>query len=446
MISRFKFLLFCLVNVSFITATYSQNVVNDNNKDKDSLECLRKISIYKEFQKQNMRSETVNSWKEAYKTCKSSKKIIFQDGVKFIKQDISKSKNSREYNALLDSLMNLYEKRVKYFGEEGYVRGMQGIDLMIYGREQNLEKAFGFLKKSLEFEGDKTDPAVLVALMNVSLSLNGISKLSNDAVLENYFSISEILAYAWNEESNPSKKELIGQAIDMVDNLLGKSKVADCQKLEKIFGGKFAANQDDTVELIKIQKILRAASCFQSDLFYKVSAQIQEIKPTSDNSYILAGISIQNEVFDNAVSYFSKAIELEKNDTLKAKYYYEMALVTAFKQKKWKEARDLAYESIKLNPRNGKPYILIGDCYAENSNSIGTNKFENAAVYWAAVDKYLRAKSVDPSCADIADKKIEYYSQLFPSKEDIFFYSLSEGKSYKIGGWVDENTTVRARK
>ncbi|MFW6327855.1 MAG: hypothetical protein ACOC2F_06030, partial [Bacteroidota bacterium] len=66
-----------------------------------------------------------------------------------------------------------------------------------------------------------------------------------------------------------------------------------------------------------------------------------------------------------------------------------------------------------------------------------------SAVYWAAVDKYIKAQNVDPSMAEEANQRISQYSRYFPDKEDAFFYDYTVGKSYTVGCWINETTSVR---
>ena len=67
-------------------------------------------------------------------------------------------------------------------------------------------------------------------------------------------------------------------------------------------------------------------------------------------------------------------------------------------------------------------------------------------MYWAAVDKCVKAKSIDASCAERANTLIRAYSSAFPTMEKIFFNDYNEGQSYQVGGWIGETTTIRARK
>lgn len=96
-----------------------------------------------------------------------------------------------------------------------------------------------------------------------------------------------------------------------------------------------------------------------------------------------------------------------------------------------------------MNPNNGAAYILIGKAYAAYASNYGEDAFDHASVFWAAVDKFNKAKQVDPSVADEANVQIKAYSQHFPNTEEAFFRSVTDGATVKIGDWINETTTAR---
>jgi hypothetical protein len=113
--------------------------------------------------------------------------------------------------------------------------------------------------------------------------------------------------------------------------------------------------------------------------------------------------------------------------------------------KQFDVARSYARKAANLKSNWGAPYILIGDMYAASAKSCGTNDFESSAVYWSAVDKYIRAKSIDGSIAEEANKKIATWSKYFPNQKDAFFYGFNDGQSYSIACWINETTKVRVQ-
>ena len=150
------------------------------------------------------------------------------------------------------------------------------------------------------------------------------------------------------------------------------------------------------------------------------------------------------EFADDAINYLKQASEIEDEDDLADSYYY---LAMCYQNlKNYPLSRKYALKSLEVKPDNGNPYILIGDLYGSSGKECGDNDLTKKVAYWAAVDKYIKAKRVDPSVAEIAKSRIRSYSIHFPSLETIFFYDLQEGESYTVECWINEVTTVRAAK
>jgi hypothetical protein len=63
--------------------------------------------------------------------------------------------------------------------------------------------------------------------------------------------------------------------------------------------------------------------------------------------------------------------------------------------------------------------------------------------YWPAIDKLVKAKSVDPSVADAANRLISSYSGRFPNAENGFMIGVTKGRTVTVGCWINETTTAR---
>ena len=155
-------------------------------------------------------------------------------------------------------------------------------------------------------------------------------------------------------------------------------------------------------------------------------------------------MSIKKGNMDEAISYYKQAIELEEDNADKAKYYYELATVQ-FSLHSFSAAKSSALSAASLKEGWGDPYILLGTIYAAGAPGIGSEEWEKKAGYWAAVDKFAKAKSVDESVTSEANAKISQYSQYFPSKEDLFMHGMKVGDSYTVGGFIGETTRIRAK-
>ena len=125
-----------------------------------------------------------------------------------------------------------------------------------------------------------------------------------------------------------------------------------------------------------------------------------------------------------------------------------IAFINFDKMKNYTEARRYARMSLEANQMQGRCYILIGLCYASaKPYTDGSAKAAilNKTVFWAAVDQFQKAKQVEPSCAEDANKLINNYSKYFPTKEDMFDLPNEFGEgTFIVGGWINERTVCRA--
>jgi tetratricopeptide (TPR) repeat protein len=143
-----------------------------------------------------------------------------------------------------------------------------------------------------------------------------------------------------------------------------------------------------------------------------------------------------------SMEYYLKAAELSESEEDKFNIWIKLAK-TAKNSGKYSSTRDYARKALAINSNSGEAYLLIGDAYAASASSCGSGDLGRGGVYLVAVDKYLKARSVDPSVAEAANAKISKYSAYFPGKEDAFFKNINNGDTYTVGCWIGESTIVR---
>jgi len=191
-------------------------------------------------------------------------------------------------------------------------------------------------------------------------------------------------------------------------------------------------------------KILNKIGCTESDLFARSAEALYKQEPSADAAYGLAKVFLKKEKYSKAVEYYKEAINHTDSATdVKADYYFELATIVGGKLGQNEAARSYAYKALAIRPNWGDPYLLIGNLYAGSSKSCGEDEFHQRAVYWVAVDKFIKAKTVDPSCAAKANKYIGKYSDYFPNQENAFFNNVKEGDNFSVGCWINETTKAR---
>lgn len=417
-------------------------------KDKDFMSAF---TLEKQMYDQKDYKAALPHWRLLYKKYPKSIINIYYHGANMYQSFIDGAKDPKVKAAYVDTLMQIYDKRIKHFNERGEVLGRQGVDYFKYMlgdenmpdevRKPILEKGYAYVEESVKLQGDKTNAAVLMLLMQSTNGLFALGDMSKEKVIENYEIASNIINKALQKNATDNNYLIARETVDQVFQTSG---AADCEALINIYTPKFdqiAANVED---LKKMVRMLDRAGCDASPLYAKASEKLYQMEPSAEAAYSMARTFVKADNHDRAEEYYKQAIGLEKDPLNLSKYYYELATLNFADSPQ--EARGYLKKSIENNPNYGKPYIVLGDLYVQNSKSVGENDFERSWVFLLAVDYYNRGKKADPSVAEDANTKINTYSQYFPSKEDIFFNGLTEGQSVTVGGWIGESTTIRAKK
>ena len=111
----------------------------------------------------------------------------------------------------------------------------------------------------------------------------------------------------------------------------------------------------------------------------------------------------------------------------------------------YSRGRMMALKSAELRPEWGEPYISIANIYISSAKKCASSDFEKETVYWVVVDKFIKAKSIDKTLVEKANKAIATYSKYFPNTEACFFNGVKSGQIYKVECWINESTKVRTR-
>lgn len=442
------FISFILSSIAF--STVKAQDTKEAKYGTDSVTCVMNNSLYYEFYRQWKQSGYENvSWKDAlapwrwvFLNCPKSTINIYLHGEKLIEHVLETQTDKNIKDKYIDTLMMMYDSRIKYFGKEGYVLGKKGVDLYKL-QPSSYQEAYEILKKSIELEGNKSSGPTLIYYFRAAEKLVKAEKVEKAILVDIYDQTSEIIEFNIKkyEAKNDPKK------VTNWENIRGNIELsfepyATCEDLISIYTVKFNETPEDIDLLKKITKILDKKDCTNSDLFFQATENLHSAEPTARSAELMGKMYIKRERFTEAAEYLQQAIDLYEDDNDRADVHYLIANVY-FQIKKYSKARTHCYETLKVRPNEGKVYILIGDMYQATAKECGDNDLTSKVAYWAAVDKYAKAKVVDSSVADLAKSKINTFSQYFPATETIFFYDLKKGDSYQVGCWINESTIVR---
>jgi tetratricopeptide (TPR) repeat protein len=414
---------------------------------------MNELSLYNEFYKQDNVESAMPHWRTVYNKYPKSTLNLYIHGANMYEKLIENASTPEEKSKYIDELMKLYDKRIKYFGEKGYVLGRKATVWLKYkldndrnldngNLKETLKKGYDWLNESVTERGNETELPVLVLLMQTSRSLFKLGDLPKETVVKNYDTCNSILNAI---RENTTEAETIKDVTDVqayIEDIFGTSGAADCEALVSILTPQYENKKDD-VEFIKAMlRRLGNANCDETQLFSEATERLYELEPSAEAAFNMARRYVKRDDVERAKNYYRQAMEQETDNELLAKYYYEYALFVYAKENALQEARSYARRALDIKSDYCEALMLIGDIYVAASRSFGEDDFEKSTVFWIAVDYFERARS-NPDCAVDASRKANEYSRYFPNKEEAFFRSLQEGQTYKLGGWINENTRVR---
>ena len=426
-------------------ATVAAPVVN-TTPGEPSQQCLQNISLFNESAKNKQYADALAPWTAAYTECPGANKVIYSRGREIVQWELTQAKDPATYKLIFDKLMGLYDNRIKYFGtDEKYptpwILGLKGLDYVAYVKNDDLKKtAYEWLEKSIDGMSENVEMEVVRVFMQLSGALYKANPAHAEKFIADYLKVNAILGTISANPNHKNSQTAAGLKANL-DNTFAQSGAADCNTLDGLYKDKIAQKSTDLDYLNSVIGFYKRVRCTESEVYFAASLAVHKIQPSAESANGCAEMSFKKKEYSKAIGFYEEATRLATDKMDKADYQYKIAQLYS-NLDNYSKAREAARNSLEFNPNNGKPYILIGKLYA------GSNVFDDPVlkktVYWVAVDKFQKARQVDPSCADEAADLIRRYSPHFPSKDDIFFKpELQEGKSFFVGGWISESTICR---
>lgn len=423
-------------------------------------ECQERLSIFNESVKNKMYADAYEPWKELYSGCPGINKAIYSQGAKMIKALYQTATDPAEKERLAKLGVEMNDKRIKYFGNDpkyptNYILGEKGLAYVEFYGDTKLSEARECLRQSVDAMGAKSKMEVLETLAEVSRKLY---KQNPETMAEQFIGDYELVSTllgAQAADENNKNAEYAAQKRDYVDELFATSGAADCAKLDEIYASAVQQNLSNLEMLQGIAKLYKRVRCTESEVYFAACEAAHKLQPTQETAAGCASMAAKKGDYEAAINYYDQAITMATVDDAMedvADYQYNAAYYYYNNLKKYPEARKYAQASIAtlnglgLNKGQGRCYIIIGMCYAATQlyGNDAKGRILNKTVYWVAVDKFVRAKQIDPSVEAQATEFINSYSKYYPTKEERFdLPNEFTGSTYHVGGWINENTVIR---
>ena len=355
------------------------------------------------------------------------------DGLATKETDVSKK------NVFIDSLMMIFDVRIKNCGDEVNVLNRKATASLKY-HINNKEKATELLAlfdRVYEISGNNVSDSNLEAYMLVIQFNHQTQKnLSEDQIIRRYDKLSTLIDDRLKRSgSDVEKYKKIQTSVD--DRLLTMlEKKVDCSFVKKNIAPKFKKNPKDIPLAKKIFKFMLDGNCAEDPLWLEAAIAIHEVEKDCGLAKNIGKRLIATDVI-KAEIFFKEAKTLCKAPNDRADVLILLGLLEA-KQGSKTKARDLFHHAAEADPAGKEAFEKIGDLYMNSAEECAkrVSKAEDRLVYLAAYDMYQRSGN---------QQKMAQARAQFPSGTELFENSWKEGERKKINCWVGETVSLRTR-
>ncbi|WP_329905052.1 tetratricopeptide repeat protein [Porphyromonas pogonae] len=415
----------------------------------DSIRCRQNTSLFSSNAKNENYADAYKYWLEVYKECPGSTKNVYFYGAKILNWRLEQEKDAGKRKALLDSLMGLYDNRVKYFGDDPkydkdwITSSKVGDYIRIMGENADYNKVYTWLKPIVDEKKDHTSAATLSYYTYASLMRAIADSTQHSQYIKDYNLAAKSMETQINACTDSTEKSQLEALKTPMDELFARSGLADCDMLQKMYADELEAHKSDAKYLKTMLALFQMSEC-DAPIYFQASKYLFALEPSAEAAIGLAREAMNGKRYTEAMDYLQKAVGLSKEAKQRANVYYTMGVIS-MNQRSYGAARAHFQKALAENPNMGMAYVNIALMYASSADSIFPgDPVKQRCVYYLVIDKLNKARSVDPSVAPKASGLIAKYSRYLPSASDVFMHpDLSKGKTLTIGGWIGESTVIR---
>ena len=436
-----------LISIAAMSLFASSTLSAQGKFGPDSAECIKYLSYYTEYYKQKNYDSALPNWRQAYKLCPPTARYsLLSDGTTLLKRVLqANSKNPIYREALVDSIMKIYDERIQYWPKYATSSlNNKSLDMYNFMKDEPMKLYEGLTAAVTEL-GTNARPNIYLFQISTAVDLYKDGKLDPESVINAYETAVENISAM--TPKNDVEKRSNEKMISDIESLFITSQVASCENLITLFTPRYEAdpqNLDLAKNIVKMMGITEG--CTDNELFLNAVTTMHNMEPSHVSAYNLYKLYVGRADVDNAIKYMTEAIENAESDAVTdGGYQYELAAF-CYKNGQNAKAYAAAQAAVELDPSlAGKAYMLMGTIWG--SVVCSGNEIEQRAKYWVAVDFMNKAKAADEALTEDVNNMIRQYSAYYPQTAEAFMYDITDGQSYTVScGGMRATTTVRTQK
>jgi tetratricopeptide (TPR) repeat protein len=368
---------------------------------------------------------------------------LYINGVEIYDKLASTEKDAARKKALVDTLLLLYDMRIKTCGEEPTVTNRKALSFVKHSANEKPAEALAILDKAFQLNGNNVMDGTIVPYMQViRLNKLKLKTLTDEQILERYDKLVGVIdAKVQKAQSEGKPIEKYQKMKNDIDEILVTIVTMDCNFVKKNLEPKYRQNTKDLTLAKKIFTFMLQGKCTDDPLWLEVAEQIHTQDTTKNCGLAknLGIIYISKDNYEKAETFLKEAQKICAENNDKGEIMMYLGAIEA-KRGNRGAAREMYRQAASTDPALQKQvFEKIGDLYMGSFESCAKkqSKVEDRLVYLLAYDYYQKAGE---------GKKAAAAKEGFPSKEEIFTENVAAGSSMSLKGcWSSESTTIRTR-
>lgn len=423
--------------------------------------------LYRDFFKMKNYTQALEYWKKAFTNAPAAdgkRDWHYSNGIDmyldFFQKETDAAKKEEYKNIILDlykgwaqcvasGSIQINNTNMKEY--VGYVKGRQAYN-MFYILNSPYEDNLLVLKDAVAAAGNSAEYIIFDPYARIIYYQFTNNLMSKEEARDSYLKLNAIAEH--NIANNKQLGTYYKQAKETMDAVIApiERSIFDCNYFKDKLAPRYKADPKNGELIKEIYNTLLQQGCDKEDpLMAELSARYVAYADSinvilQDSLYrtypaVHARDLYKQEKYREAIEKWQEAIEKTTDDEAKGEYSYWIATTKFRKLDSTSDVLSYARRGTSASSVAGNSYILIGDVYAKLARGCGDPAWEQRLAILAAIDKYATAKSVDPSVADEANRKIGIYNASKPERQAGFMRKISEGQSVNVP-CIGENVRV----
>ncbi|MFP4089503.1 MAG: tetratricopeptide repeat protein [Cyclobacteriaceae bacterium] len=408
------------------------------NWPEDKKTAQEKVVLYTDMKKQGNFEQALPPLQWLFENAPELNNSIYINGADIYEELAIKAKDPAKKKEYVDKALEMYDTRIKYFGNEVDVMNRKANTALklLYRDRDEYDRLHDIYKKTVEVSGDDLAYYNITGYMNVAKVQYERGKIEAEGVIEIYDKLSEISQN--NVKKGGKYASKYAQQQEKIDAIFTSTVTVGCDYIAEKMVPKLEANPDDLDLAKKIIALSIASSCTGEDFFIQAAEATFNKEPNAGLAKTIASRKMSAEDYDAAKEWYEKALELSSDDEQKADIHMDLGSMDQ-KQGQKSGARNHFLQAASLNQdMAADAYTRVGDMYfgSYEQCKAGEDKVKDRGVFLAAAEMYRKAGN----SARLAQAK-----EQFPSKEDVFTYNYEVGGEINVGCWINESVTIQTR-